>query len=158
MAPDVVLKLSDLMSYILYETNNQKVPLAKEITYLQNYLDVESLRFGERLNVTFDIEGQIEQINIPPMVLILFLENSFKHGVKNNLNKINIDILLKVESGYLYFQVMNPVTADDKTTENAGIGLKNVRRRLDLLYGNDYLLDTTVAENTYTVTLKMPVW
>jgi LytS/YehU family sensor histidine kinase len=145
------------MSYVLYEANTPKVPLGKEITYLHNYLDVESLRFGQRLNITFDIDGQIEQVNIPPMILILFIENSFKHGVKNNLNKINIDIALKVELGYLYFSVTNPVAEYD-TTENTGIGLKNVRRRLDLLYANNYTLDTQTSNNTYTVSLKIPVW
>ena len=96
-APEIVLKLSALMSYMLYESNTSKVSLSKEITYLQNYLDLEKLRFGQRLVVIFEMEGPIEEVSIPPMILILFLENSFKHGVKNNLNKIRIDISLKVE-------------------------------------------------------------
>ena len=82
-APEIVLKLSALMSYMLYESNTPKVSLSKEITYLQNYLDLEKLRFGQRLVVTFEMEGPIEEVNIPPMILILFLENSFKHGVKS---------------------------------------------------------------------------
>ena len=156
-APEIVLKLSALMSYMLYESNTPKVSLSKEITYLQNYLDLEKLRFGQRLVVTFEMEGQIEEVNIPPMILILFLENSFKHGVKNNLNKIRIEISLKVEEGFLFFRVKNPV-AENTSTGNTGIGLKNAKRRLELLYGNNYRLDLSEKQNEFIVSLKMPVW
>ena len=156
LAPEVVLKLSALMSYMLYESNTPKVPLSKEITYLQNYLDLEKLRFGQRLAVTFEIDGQIEEVSIPPMILILFLENSFKHGVKNNLNKILIEISLKIEEGFLYFTVKNPY--DENTPAgNKGIGLKNAKRRLELLYGNNYHLDLLEKQNEFIVSLKMPV-
>ena len=155
-APEVVLKLSALMSYMLYESNTAKVSLSKEISYLQNYLDLEKLRFGLRLIVSFEIEGQIEDVNIPPMILILFVENSFKHGVKNNVNKINIDISLRVEEGFLFFRIKNPV--GDKTSKgNTGIGLKNARRRLELLYGNSYQLDCAEKEDEFIVSLKIPV-
>lgn len=155
-APEIVLKLSALMSYMLYESNTHKVSLSKEITYLQNYLDLEKLRFGQRLAVAFEMEGQIEEVSIPPMILILFLENSFKHGVKNNLNKISIDISLKVEGGFLFFEIKNPVE-ENIPTGNSGIGLKNAKRRLDLLYGNNYRLDLSEKQNEFIVSLKMPV-
>ena len=155
-APEIVLKLSSLMSYMLYDSNTPKVSLGKELTYLQNYLDLEKLRFGQRLVVTFDIEGHIEGVNIPPMILILFLENSFKHGVKNNLNKIRIDISLKVEEEFLFFEVKNPV--EEKAAKaNTGIGLKNAKRRLELLYGNNYRLDLLEKQNEFIISLKMPV-
>jgi hypothetical protein len=157
-APGIILKLSDLMSYMLYESNAPKVPLAKEIGYLQNYLDVEQLRFGQRLSVSFTREGFREDVNIPPMILILFLENSFKHGVKNNISKINIDIFLRIDEEFLYFKVDNPVTEDERTDEsNKGIGLTNVRRRLDLLYGDDYALDILENNGIFSVNLKMPL-
>ena len=154
-APEVVLKLSALMSYMLYESNAAKVSLNKEITYLQNYLDLEKLRFGQRLSVSFEIEGQIDEVGIPPMILILFVENSFKHGVKNNINKIIIEILLKVEGAFLFFSVKNPIR-ENVSTENAGIGLKNARRRLELLYGNNHQLDISEKDNEFIVSLKMP--
>ncbi len=157
-APEVVLKLSDLMSYMLYESNVQKVPLLKEITYLQNYTDVEKLRFGQRLEVVFRIEGETERVAVPPMVLILFLENSFKHGVRNNLNQIRIDIQLAVDEKFLYFKVSNPLPENNEQIQNPGIGLKNVRRRLDLLYGDEYSLDTENWGKSYIVSLKIPVW
>ena len=155
-APEVVLKLSALMSYMLYESNTPKVSLSKEINYLQNYLDLEKLRFGQRLTVLFEIEGQIEEVSIPPMILILFVENSFKHGVKNNVNHIQIDISLKMEGAYLYFQVKNPV-GNHSSTGNEGIGLKNARRRLDLLYVKNYQLDISESDGQFFVFLKMPV-
>lgn len=156
-APEIVLKLSALMSYMLYESNASKVSLNKEITYLQNYLDLEKLRFGQRLSVSFEIEGRIEEVNIPPMILILFVENSFKHGVKNNVQQINIDISLKIEDAFLYFRIKNPIS-ENRSKENTGIGLKNAIRRLDLLYGNNYRLDITEKDNEFIVSLKMPVW
>jgi two-component system LytT family sensor kinase len=155
-APEVVLKLSELMSYMLYESNTAKVSLSKEITYLQNYLDLEKLRFGQRLAVSFGIEGMIEGVNIPPMILILFVENSFKHGIKNNVNKIKIEISLKVGEGFLYFRVQNPI-GENTSGGSAGIGLKNAGRRLELLYGSNYTLDLTKKENEFIVLLKMPV-
>jgi two-component system LytT family sensor kinase len=156
-APEVVLKLSDLMSYMLYESNAAWVPLTKEINYLHNYLDVEQLRFGRRLSVAFTIEGATGEASIPPMILILFLENSFKHGVKNNISKIHISISLVVENGYLYFRVENPASEEEMIMENNGIGLRNARRRLDLLFGNDYTLDIHEKDRRFIVSLKMPV-
>lgn len=156
-APEIVLKLSELMSYMLYESSAPKVPLDKEISYLENYLDLEKLRFGQRLQVIFDIEGRTEEVSIPPMILILFIENSFKHGVKNNIHNIKIEISLRVEGGFLFFLVQNPVVADEITSTNSGIGLKNVTRRLDLLYGNGYVLNIIEKDHKYIVSLKIPV-
>jgi two-component system LytT family sensor kinase len=155
-APEVVLKLASLMSYMLYESNAPKVSLNKEITYLQNYLDLEKLRFGQRLSVPFEIEGQLDQVSIPPMILILFVENSFKHCVKNNINNIIIEIYLKVEGAFLLFRVKNPI-GDNVSSENTGIGLRNVRRRLELLYGSNYQLDILEKDNEFIISLKMPV-
>src|SRR5262249_8589975 len=100
LAPEIVLKLSALMSYMLYESNASLVPLTKEVSYLENYIDVEKLRFGQRLSVEFEKKGNMDQVNIPPMILILFVENSFKHGVKHNINKISITISLEVDEKY----------------------------------------------------------
>lgn len=156
LAPEVVLKLSALMSYMLYESNAAKVSLAREITYLQNYLDLEKLRFGQRLTVLFEMEGQMEEVYIPPMILILFVENCFKHGVRNNVNHVQIDISLRMEGEFLVFQVKNPV-GNHGASGNEGIGLKNAKRRLDLLYGKNYQLDISEKDDHFFVFLKMPV-
>jgi two-component system, LytTR family, sensor kinase len=155
-APEIVLKLSSLMSYMLYDSNAPKVPLTKEIAYLQSYLDLEKLRFGQRLEVIFEMEGNIEEVSIPPMILILFLENSFKHGVKNNLHQIKITISLQVKEGALFFRVTNPLS-ESAAKENVGIGLKNVKRRLELLYGTKYTLEISTTGGEFIVSLKMPV-
>ena len=156
-APEVILKLSDLMSYMLYDSTAPLVPLAKEIGYLRNYVDIEQLRFGNRLSVSFTTDGPIEDANIPPMILILFLENSFKHGVKNNISRIHLAIGLHVRDGSLFFHVENPVAEEEDPGENKGIGLKNVRRRLDLLYGAAYSLDIREKNRLFMVDLKMPL-
>jgi two-component system LytT family sensor kinase len=156
-APDVVLKLSELMSYMLYESNTAFVSLDKEIDYLQNFMDLEQLRFGDRMQVEFDIEGKTENISIPPLILILFVENSFKHGVKNNLNSIRIRAKLKALPDEIFFSISNPKQQTLSTAEKAGIGLKNVKRRLDLLYGNSYILDMKDEGDDFTVSLKIPV-
>jgi two-component system, LytTR family, sensor kinase len=155
-APDVVLKLSALMSYMLYESNATKVPLSKEISYLQNYLDLEKLRFGQRLDISFDMEGPIEEVKIPPMILILFIENSFKHGIKNNVHKIRIEIDLKVAGDSLFFKVKNPLGERILQGKTTGIGLKNAARRLELLYGNQYQLEYSQSENDFVASLKIP--
>lgn len=156
-APEIILKLSDLMSYMLYESTAPLVPLDKEIDYLHNYLDVEQLRFGNRLTISFNIEGDTTGIQIPPMILILFLENSFKHGVKNNISNILLTICLRVESDHLLFHVENPISEEEKDPNAKGIGLSNVRRRLDLLYGDRHTLDIRETEGRFIVTLKMPL-
>jgi two-component system LytT family sensor kinase len=156
-APDIILKLSDLMSYMLYESTAPLVPLTKEIDYLRNYLDVEQLRFGQRLTIDFSIQGATMGVQIPPMILILFLENSFKHGVKHNISDILLTIRLRVEPDHLFFHVENPITEDEQGSDNKGIGLKNVRRRLDLLYGDRYDLDIREENRIFIVSLKMPL-
>lgn len=156
-APEVILKLSDLMSYMLYESTAPLVSLVQEIDYLRNYLDVEQLRFGKRLSVSFTIEGRIEEANIPPMILILFLENSFKHGFKNSIGRVQLSIFLQVADGHLFFRVENPASAEEHTGDNNGIGLKNVRRRLDLLYGDRYTLDIREADSFFIISLKIPL-
>jgi two-component system LytT family sensor kinase len=159
LAPEVVLKLSDLMSYMLYESNTPKIALDKEVAYLRNYIDVERLRFGQRLQVGFEVSGSTEQVQIPPMILILFVENSFKHGTRHIIHAIYIHISLKVEDGFLFFRVENPVDQDFSASDATGIGLKNAGRRLELLYGpNNYSLDMTIKDNIYIVSLKIPVW
>ncbi|MET0299381.1 MAG: histidine kinase, partial [Flavitalea sp.] len=156
-APEVVLKLSELMSYMLYGSNTQLVQLDKEIDFLQNFMDLEQLRFGERLKVRFDIEGNTETKKIPPLILILFVENSFKHGVKNNLREIEIAANLTVSDKELIFTISNPVEVIQTDLTTSGIGLKNVQRRLDLLYGNRYTLHAETSHDKFITRLMLPL-
>lgn len=162
-APEVVLKLSELMNYILYKANQtRRVSLLEEIKYIQSYLDLESLRFGDRLRINFAIEGLIEGKQVAPLIMLPFIENTFKHGVGNQLKKIDIEISIKAEEDCVIFEVENPKSAQAMNghfklpEQGGGIGLKNVKRRLDLLYRNHYSLQAGEIGDRYKVILKIP--
>lgn len=170
LAPEVVLKLSSLMSYMLYESGAPLVPLEKEIATLENYLSLEQLRFGNRLTVCFEKKGFMDHVHLPPLLLLAFVENSFKHGMSQITGEGRIGILLEVQPHELVFHIDNPLV-DGRPRKNAnvrpdgpaatgdleGIGLKNTIRRLDLLYGPRYHLDVREAEHAFHVTLKIPL-
>lgn len=156
-APDVVLKLSDLMSYMLYESGAPTVPLEKEIVNLENYMDLEKLRFGRRLTVCFNKKGMMGPVRIPPLLLLAFVENGFKHGLKEQVGPVRIDLSLEVGDGWLVFEVANPVGVVEEEKEMKGIGLKNVTRRLDILYGQDYSLRLDRKDDLFKVQLKIPL-
>ena len=165
-APEVVLKLADLMSYMLYESGASLVPLEKEINNLENYIELEKLRFGERLDLSFKKEGPTNSIRIPPLLLLAFVENSFKHGMNHTTGEGRIAISLKVLPERLCFSVSNPFEPSSATPagswqqasdEKNGIGLRNVVRRLDLLYGARYQLDLSKEAGIFHVTLKIPL-
>jgi sensor histidine kinase YesM len=142
-APEVVVKLSDLLSYMLYECNAPKVPLEKELNLLKDYLALEKIRYRNELKIDFDIQGRVNGKLIAPLLLIPFVENGFKHGLSKQIKNPWINISVEVEDYLLNFKVENnkPKTeTEDKTGYTEGIGLKNVRRRLDLIYGDDYEL------------------
>ncbi len=162
LAPEIVLKLSDLMGYMLYECDAQKISLMKEITHIQNYLDLEALRFGKRLEINFELSGQLENYYIAPLVLLPFIENSFKHGVANQLSQIHINLALKIQDQTLIFEIENPKSTMEleqcqKNKIYNGLGLKNVNRRLELLYGDKYSLTIKDGEETYKVILQIPI-
>lgn len=163
MAPEIVLKLSELMNYILYKANQtRRVSLLEEIKYIQSYLDLEMLRFGKRLRLNFSIEGSLEGKVVAPLIMLPFIENTFKHGVGNQLEKIDIQIEIKALEDYVIFQIENPkapkpIAEQFKLPERgSGIGLKNVKRRLELLYQDDYHLEAGEVGDHYKVVLKIP--
>jgi len=160
LAPEVVLKLSDLMSYMLYDSGAALVPLDKEVVTLENYLALEKLRFGNRLSLSFEKEGLHfpgAPIRIPPLILLTFVENSFKHGMNQIIGEGRITIRLKVLPGELWFDICNDIALGNGTGAKNGIGLRNVVRRLDLLYGARYTLDLSGTKDTFHVTLKIPL-
>jgi hypothetical protein len=165
-APEVVLKLSDLMSYMLYESSAATVPLEKEIVNLENYMALEKLRFGQRLTLCFDIKGDTSPVRIPPLVLLAFVENGFKHGLKGQMGPVRIDLRLEVQKEWLSFEVRNPAGEseekgpEDKKSEDrepGGIGLRNVSRRLEILYGSQYDLRLERTATIFSVHLKIPL-
>ena len=158
LAPEIVIKLSDMMRYMLYECNEKKVNLSKEILYLQNYLDLEKLRQGNSIDIKFDIVGSIENELIAPLLLIPFLENSFKHSVNTSLDTVRyVHIKLHVDNHLLNFSIANNKSSTVYNTENlplvGGIGLENVNRRLQLIYPNRFELNILNLPQEYCVNL-----
>jgi LytS/YehU family sensor histidine kinase len=144
------------MRYLLYEAGAPSVALEKEICNLENYIDLEKLRFGDRLSLSFQKEGDILSATVPPLILLTFVENGFKHGVSHTTEEGKVTILLEVKPDLLVFEVTNPVEGLPAGDAN-GIGLKNVIRRLDLLYGDRYQLDLAATDHQFRATLKMPL-
>ncbi len=156
LAEPVTIKLSELMRYMLYESENAEIPLDKELTYLKNYVELQKVRFDEDVEINLNTEGVATSQIIEPMLMIPFVENAFKHGVGMVLNPI-IDISLKISEKELFFTVKNkiaPESADNKDV-SSGIGLKNVKRRLELLYPDAHHLEIQNTEGWFIVNLNL---
>lgn len=151
----MLIKMSELLRYMLYEKDDSKIPIEKELAYLNNYIDLQKLRFGKKVVVTFDISIENDSLLIEPMLLIPFVENAFKHGT-GMIKEPTIDIILRTGSDGMFFQVKNiksPYQANDSKDSSSGIGLNNVKRRLDLLYKNKHSLTIKDEQTNYLVSL-----
>lgn len=155
--PDVIIKLSKLMEYVLYDIEGTKfVPLIKEIDYIQNYIEIEKLRF-ENVEVAINIESNIDEIKIPPLLFISLLENAFKHGSLNN-DKFKIKINCKIVNGsMLQFEIINNFVLSQNNKTQKGIGLINTKKRLKLIFKNNFTLEHKIKFNYYIVFLKIPI-
>jgi sensor histidine kinase YesM len=158
-APEIVLKLSEMMRYMLYECNERRVPLEKEVNYIRNYLDLEQLRHGEKFDIKFKVNGEVDNQKIAPLMFIPFLENSFKHGIAKQLHEGFVNIDLEVNDFDVNMTIENSKNqtkpALNHRKVSGGIGLVNIRRRLDLLYSEKYELDISETPNTYKVVLNI---
>lgn len=159
--PHLILKLSELLRYSVYETSQPFISLREEVQYICNYISFEKIRIGERLHLKMNIdEIDSGSIKIAPMLLIVFIENAFKHS-KNSFGKtIFIDIGLKILDENIVFTISNSYSAlkADKTmNKNGGLGLENVKRRLQLLYADEYSLSEESFNNMYSVKLQLKV-
>ncbi len=155
----MVLKLSELMQYVLYEAKDDTISLRSELKYIESYLELEKLRFTDRLKYNIEISGSIENVYVPPLIFLPFIENCFKHGVSVNNSNINIIIKFDATGKMLIFEVENPIPeiVDKRFRQvNEGIGLKNVRKRLKLNYQNKCKLDIISKNNTFKVSLTIP--
>lgn len=157
-APEIVIKLSEMMRYMLYECNEKRVPLSKEVKYIQNYLDLEVLRQGKDVEINFDVYGEVTSQQIAPLMFIPFLENSFKHGLNHHISQGYVDIRLDVEQQSVRLRIENSKPDSVPLPEHprsGGIGLVNVRRRLNILYPDNYDLKIENEPNSYAVDLKL---
>lgn len=155
--PDVIIKLSNLMEYVLYDVKGTKfVPLIKEIDYIQNYIEIEKLRF-ENVEVAINLESDIEDIVVPPLIFISLVENAFKHGGLNNRN-LKIKINCKVtDNKMLHFEILNNFVLSQNLNPKSGIGLVNTKKRLKLIYKNDFSLKYETKLNYYIIRLQIPI-
>jgi two-component system, LytTR family, sensor kinase len=151
--PDAIMKLSLLMRYMLYESNDTLVNLEKEVDHIHNFIDLQKLRLRDKSGIKFTIEGDLAGKQIAPMLLMTLVENAFKHGLVSK-NEIGITLNLKVEKERLIFSTINN-TSTHKKKEFGGIGLENLKRRLNLLYKNRYKLTLTEKEGTFYATLNL---
>ena len=158
LAPDMVLRLSDLLRYLLYEAGEKFVDLSKEVEYLKNYLELEKIRHGERLQPTLTINGSTTGKKIAPMLFLTFLENSFKHGIAQESEMGFISINITIEGNELLFSISNSKPKENKSNlvdGPGGIGLENVKKRLNLLYPSQHTIETIETEKEYIVNLKL---
>ena len=152
-----LIELSKLMRYMLYENDDERVLLAREVEYLKSYIALQLLRFGDDVTIMFSPPDDINAYYIEPMLLAPFVENAFKHGVGMVEDpQINISISIDKATGWLDFKVMNTIAPQQHTKDkSSGIGLANVRRRLELLYKDDYTLDIMQNDNVFIAGLKL---
>jgi LytS/YehU family sensor histidine kinase len=153
--PNLMLKLSDLLRYSLYETKETYVNLESEIKYLENYISLEKIRLEDKTEITFKKEGDFYNKKIAPMLLIVFVENAFKHLDLTNKNS-EVIVEINIKDNQLKFSCKN--TFDVNTNQNlekgkSGIGLQNAKKRLDLIYPNKHLLKIEKGNENYTVNL-----
>lgn len=134
-----ILKLSELLRFMIHDGSLERIKLSDEIKTLHDYIELEKLRYGERLNISFEMEVDNENEMVAPLLLLPFVENSFKHGASESRFAATINITLKLKKGVLTFKVIN--SKEDERYNNNGIGLKNIKRQLELIYGKDHWLE-----------------
>ncbi len=149
--PDIILKLSNLLDYILYQVNKPKVSLKEEVLHIKEYIELEKIRFQDSLKVSFHSDI-LEEIEIAPMLLIPFVENAFKHGsLIDGFLTVAVEIYLN--ENRLEFSIKNTILESDENKKVVGIGLKNIQKRLNLLYKNRHHLKIENQENWFIVNL-----
>ncbi|MDZ7936644.1 MAG: sensor histidine kinase [Emticicia sp.] len=152
-APEAVLKLSELMRYMLYESNVEKINLETEVKYLKNFVELQKFRYSKQTYIDFQVAGDLHSQKVAPLLLIAFVENAFKHGEVSVAGK-SLVISLLLNQNNLNFTVKN-FKKDQNKDEVGGVGLENVRRRLDLIYPNQYSLDIEDTKDTYFCELNL---
>lgn len=152
-----IVELSKLMRYVLYEGNNKLTSLSREVQFLRNYVRLMSMRYSDNVRISLDVPEILPDSMLPPLLLVIFVENAFKHGISYR-TKSFVEISLQPHGDRLLFSCRNsrPEIKHDENMKG-GVGLSNVRRRLDLLFPGNYTLDIKEQEDTYTVCLDIPL-
>jgi hypothetical protein len=154
---EIIAKLSQMMRYMIYDSNHPKVLLSREIEYMQNYISLERLRLNDQIPIRFDVEGPADDVWITPLVFITFLENAFKHGVTNTSTRSWVNVSIRLREGVCIYTVENSkiMNAREDNGGRSGIGLQNVARRLELSYPGKYTLTVDDQPDRYAVQLNL---
>ncbi len=156
-AKESLIKLSKLMRYLLYDSETGKTTLSKEIEFIKSYVDLMKLRFTEKVSVKLRFPESIPNIKIPPMLFTSLLENAFKHGVSYQKESF-IEIIMNTNNEFLFFRIINSKQkSGNGIVEKGGIGLGNLQKRLDLIYGKDYSFVQNESENDFEINIKLPI-
>lgn len=158
LSREVIVRLSDLLDYMLYDCNTDRVELSNEINFINNYIELEKIRHDDNFNVKTHFPKDISGIKIAPLILFPFVENAFKHGLKQTSHDF-ISMKLEITSSIIQFNIINnihdSVTSKACTKKSKGLGLKNIRERLELLYMNKHELQITTDKNIFEVKLNI---
>ena len=156
-AKDTIVELSKMMRFILYEGNKRGVPLAREMDFIRNYVRLMSLRYTDRVKIRVELPTELPDRTVPPLMLITFVENAFKHGISyQHESFVDIDVDIDSVSDRLHFSCRNS-KAEKPNQEKGGVGLTNVKQRLKLLYDNNFTLTIHDEPDIYSVELTIPV-
>ena len=155
LTADSILKLTELLDYLVYWANKEKVSLSKEVELLKSYLDLEKLRYGEKLQLNAEFSAIDEKIKVSPLILLPFVENCFKHGGVNESGVFWINLKLKVYSDKFVFNIENSKRKKKKKTGNGGLGLQNIQQRLALIYPKNHHLEIDDNEDFFSVRLEV---
>ncbi len=153
---EAVMKLASLMRFMLYETSSPFIPIQEEIRIIGDYIELEKLRYSDRLRVEFTSDLDNPNEPIAPLLLIHFVENAFKHGAGESRNEINVRISLALKAGQLTAEISNPMGTERVTAESSRIGMENIRRQLNLLYPG-HTLNLLAEDGRFTVHLIIPL-
>ena len=157
-AKGTILELSKMMRFVLYEGNKQGVSLTNEIDFIRHYIALMQLRYTDKVRIDIDLPAEVPDRQIPPLILITFIENALKHGISYQHESF-IEVKVSVEKGELWFDCRNSKAEKPHQTneEKGGVGLANVRKRLNLLFGRNYILRIKNDPDVYSVTLNIPL-
>ena len=158
LAKRTVIDLSHLLRYALYDSAAERVPLSREVEFIQLYMSLMRLRYAEGVKLEFNVSPQLPEVMVPPLLLICFVENAFKHGVSNRESSfVEMQLAPTAEGQYVQFTCLNSKLQHQQMDHHHGIGIANARKRLDLIYGDSYVLDIEDNDDkTFRVCLKLP--
>ncbi len=155
-AKESIIRLSKLMRHLLYDSEVSLIPIQKEYEFISNYVDLMKLRYSDKVQINLQLPSELQDKKIPPLLFTSFVENAFKYGISYEQSSF-INISFANDAQHLFFEISNSIPKNQKEQEVGGIGIENSRKRLNLLYANNYDLNIKHSEDVFTVSLKIPV-